>query len=122
MHEALVCKNVTVNGRRTSMRMEPTLWTLLDEIAEREGLNLNALVSKIERTSQRSTNREINLTASVRLFVMGYYRDAATEEGHRKAGHGKGLPLDGRRVDGAQTDEDGRPARVPPCAPAPHAP
>lgn len=90
MYEGLVCRNVTVNGRRTSLRMEPLLWDVLKDIAEREKENLNSLVSSIETAAARSTNQEINLTAAVRLFALNYLRDAVTEEGHRKAGHGNG--------------------------------
>lgn len=41
----LVSKNVTVNGHRTSMRLEPVMWDALREAARREGMTVNALVS-----------------------------------------------------------------------------
>ena len=34
-----------------------------------------------------------NLTAAMRVFILGYFRSAATPEGHVRAGHG----LDGER-------------------------
>jgi hypothetical protein len=39
-----------------------------------------------------STRKPANtsLTAAMRVFVMTYYRMAATEDGHNKAGHGLG--------------------------------
>jgi len=30
-----------------------------------------------------------NLTAAMRVFILAYYRAAATEQGHSSAGHGK---------------------------------
>lgn len=31
---------------------------------------------------------QTSLTAAIRVFLMLYYKAAATEEGHRRAGHG----------------------------------
>lgn len=33
-------------------------------------------------------NPQTSLTAAIRVFLMLYYRAAATDEGHRRAGHG----------------------------------
>ena len=35
-----------------------------------------------------------SLTAALRVFVMSYFRAAATEDGHHKAGHGVGWEHD----------------------------
>lgn len=37
-----------------------------------------------------SKDDNASLTAAIRVFVMGYYKMAATEEGHNRAGHGPG--------------------------------
>ena len=68
---ALICRNVTVSGRRTSLRMEPLLWDSLKDICEREGCTLNELCTMID--SRRGT---ANLTASIRVFIVSYYRQA----------------------------------------------
>ncbi len=79
----LMSRNVTINGRRTSLRLEPEMWESLNEIAKREGSTVNAVVAKIDR------NRgEGGLTSNVRVFVLSYFRGAATERGHSNAGHG----------------------------------
>lgn len=95
MRNALHCRNVHVNGRRTSMRMEPMLWEMVEDVAAREGLDINALLSRIETKVRPQAGTELNLTATVRLFIMEYFRAAATEDGHRQAGHGLGDPLAG---------------------------
>jgi hypothetical protein len=59
------------------------LWDALDEIVKREGLTMRELVFRIE-AMRRSGER----TRAVRIFVLNYFREAATEEGHRQAGHG----------------------------------
>jgi predicted DNA-binding ribbon-helix-helix protein len=81
---SLVSKNVTVAGRRTSIRLEPEMWGALRDISRREGSSLHDICSavylrKLEKTS---------LTAAIRVFLLQYYRAAATEDGHFKAGHG----------------------------------
>lgn len=79
----LVSRNVTVNGRRTSLRLEPSMWDALAEIASREDRPVGAVVSEIDRRP-----RGVGLTAAVRAFLLGYFRAAATEEGHARVGHG----------------------------------
>src|SRR5215467_4398 len=74
--------NVTVGGRRTSIRLEPSMWQALREISAREGKTMHALVTEIDRGRRQSS-----LTAAIRVFLLDYFRAAATEEGHRRAGH-----------------------------------
>ena len=78
----LLSGNVTVAGRRTSIRLEPAMWQALREISAREGKTMHALVTEIERSRAQSS-----LTAAIRVFLLDYFRAAATEEGHRRAGH-----------------------------------
>jgi predicted DNA-binding ribbon-helix-helix protein len=79
----LINRNVTVGGRRTSMRLEPAMWEALQQVCTREGKSLNELVTEIDR--QRS---ESSLTAAIRVYLLRYFSAAATDEGHRLAGHG----------------------------------
>lgn len=80
----LVSRNVTVGGRRTSLRLEPDMWDALKEIAERELMHVSDLCSLID--ARRGP--ETSLTAAVRVFLLAYFRQAATERGHAAAGHG----------------------------------
>ncbi|QQG35627.1 MAG: ribbon-helix-helix domain-containing protein [Micavibrio aeruginosavorus] len=80
----LVSRNITVVGRRTSVRLEPEMWTALREIARREGCKIHDICSLIHLRKKPDTS----LTAAIRVFLMLYYRAASTEEGHRRAGHG----------------------------------
>lgn len=68
---SLICRNVTVRGRRTSLRMEPYMWDSLKDICEREKLTLNQLCTEVDRRRGRS-----NLTASIRVFIVTYFREA----------------------------------------------
>jgi predicted DNA-binding ribbon-helix-helix protein len=80
----LVNRNVVAGRGRTSMRLEPELWDALLEIGERERWDLSQLVREIEAIG-RSGGR----TSTVRVFVLEYFRAAASEVGHETAGHGK---------------------------------
>ncbi|WP_431854728.1 ribbon-helix-helix domain-containing protein [Azospirillum sp.] len=105
MFGPLECRNLTVNGRRTSMRLEPMLWEWLDDIVRRESTTMNVLVSSVERRMGQQVAGDLNLTGMVRLFVIGYFKAAATEEGHRRAGHGAGDPFAGLDVHSKAKEE-----------------
>jgi predicted DNA-binding ribbon-helix-helix protein len=80
---AMVARNVTVAGRRTSVRLEPEMWEALQEMTTRESITLHQLCTEIAR--QRGLS---SLTAAIRAYALAYFRAAATERGHRAAGHG----------------------------------
>ena len=80
----LVSRNVTVNGRRTSVRLEPEMWNALKDIAGRERCSIHELCSLIDFRK----NTDTSLTAAIRVFLMLYFRAASTEDGHLRAGHG----------------------------------
>lgn len=81
---ALISRNITINHKRTSVRLEGQMWVALKEIAEREKCTIHDICSVI--ALQKSSS--ITLTAAIRIFIMLYYKAAATEEGHKRAGHG----------------------------------
>ena len=83
-HSTLVSRNVTVLGHRTSVRLEPEMWTALRDISRREGCRIHDLCSLIQLRKKPDTS----LTAAIRVFLMLYYRASSTEEGHQRCGHG----------------------------------
>ena len=83
MASTLICRNVTVSGHRTSIRLEPAMWDALRELCRREELSMHTICSMIDRT-----RRESGLTAALRVYIVSYFRSAATEHGHSLAGHG----------------------------------
>jgi predicted DNA-binding ribbon-helix-helix protein len=66
------------------MRLERQMWQALHEIAQREGCKIHDLCSLIQAHKHPNTS----LTAGIRVFLMLYFRAAATDEGHGRAGHG----------------------------------
>ncbi len=86
---ALVSRNLMVGSKRTSARLEPEMWSALFDISRREGRSIHDISTLVDEA--RAPNA--SLTAALRVFVMAYYRAAATEEGHARAGHGYGRVL-----------------------------
>ncbi len=86
---ALISRNITVEGRRTSVRLEPEMWHALKEISRRERANIHQICTSVSLRKQD----DCSLTAAIRVYVMDYFRAAATEEGHTRAGHGYGMTL-----------------------------
>ncbi|MBV8549190.1 MAG: ribbon-helix-helix domain-containing protein [Alphaproteobacteria bacterium] len=87
INSTLVSRNVTVCGHRTSVRLEPDMWRGLIEICNREKTNQHKVCSMIAEAKPEATS----LTAAIRVFIMSYFRAAATEDGHNRAGHGHGM-------------------------------
>jgi predicted DNA-binding ribbon-helix-helix protein len=78
---SLVIRNIVVAGHRTSVRLEPTMWEALHEIARQRETNLNELVTEIDRRRDASS-----LTAAIRVYIVDFYRSAAMQ-----AARGTGL-------------------------------
>jgi len=83
---ALVSRNVTIGAHRTSVRLEPDMWNGLQEICRREHISLHDVATIVAVRKPQASS----LTAALRVFVMSYFRTAATEDGHSRAGHGPG--------------------------------
>jgi len=82
-------RNVSVRGRRTSIRLEPQIWDTLAEICRREFCTPHDVCSHVAA----SKLPQGSLASSLRVFILDYFRVSATEDGHRRAGHGQGMFL-----------------------------
>lgn len=69
----LANKIISINNRRTSMRLCNKEWEAIDDICKRERINRNALIELIENAK----NERLGLTYSTRLFLVLYYRSIA---------------------------------------------
>jgi predicted DNA-binding ribbon-helix-helix protein len=79
----LINRNIVSSQGRTSMRLEPELWSALDEMCRRERLTVAMAVQAIESGKPVGSR-----TSAVRVHLLRYFREAATDEGHARAGHG----------------------------------
>ena len=80
----LISRTIVINKRRTSVRLENHMWSALKEIAEREKMTVHEVCNVIHMNVKGGAS----FSASIRVFVMLYFKAASTEKGHSKAGHG----------------------------------
>jgi predicted DNA-binding ribbon-helix-helix protein len=70
---ALQSRNVRIHSRRTSVRLEPEMWSALNEIAKLEHCSIHDLCGAVHDLKDPATS----FTAALRVFLMEYYRAAA---------------------------------------------
>jgi len=61
------------------------MWEALKEICQRERVTLAELCTFVAGAKSPG----LTLTAALRVLISNYFRNAATEEGHTRAGHGR---------------------------------
>ena len=70
MKSLVVKRSILAAGRKTSVSLEDAFWDGLKEIARGRNITLSELVSAID-----SERRHGNLSSSIRLFVLDFYRN-----------------------------------------------
>jgi len=78
-----IVRVVCVEGKPTKLCLGSKMWSALKEIRGREGMTLNALMNLIARSYPQWP-----LESALGVYTLLYFMAAATEEGHRRAGHG----------------------------------
>lgn len=92
----LTTRRLKVDGRLVALRVEQSYWGALDEIGRREDMTAENIIEDMAQRLRQTVGREdpplssVALANAVRVFIVGYFRQAATEAGHRQAGHGRG--------------------------------
>jgi predicted DNA-binding ribbon-helix-helix protein len=69
----LAMRSVTINGRRTTMRLEPSMWNALQRISADNGVTVNQLCSQID-----SSRGDLSMTAAVRSYIVSYLQKLPT--------------------------------------------
>ena len=80
----LINRVVIINNRRTSVRLCNKEWRALEEICGIEHVSKNEILSFLEEQKCNT----LGLTYSARVFMIEYFKRAATREGHHMANHG----------------------------------
>jgi predicted DNA-binding ribbon-helix-helix protein len=70
MKSLVVKRSIVIDGHKTSVTVEEAFWKALHEIAHERDMGLNRLIASIDRNRQFA-----NLSSTIRLFVLEYYRD-----------------------------------------------
>ena len=86
--------NICIGDRRTSVRLSPVVVGAVEKIAAREGCEVDEIYSYIDRKKQKGVSR----ATAIRDFALGYFMEAGTKAGHRKARHGQLISRPERRL------------------------
>lgn len=95
--EALVPKNLTIDGKRTSVRLEPKMWAMLEQICQREGLTRHRFAELVKHRlpkasvdtpsddegdpKRRGKDPAVpSLTSALRSAIAIYYYTMAMQE------------------------------------------
>ena len=70
---SLIAGNVKIRDRRTSVRLEPEMWSALREIAEREDVTIHDVCTIVDECKLDGES----FSSSLRVFLLKYYRQAA---------------------------------------------
>lgn len=72
MKSAVQKRSINLHGHKTSVSLEEDFWSEIKTIAIQKQIRLAQLVEEIDRSRQNS-----NLSSALRLYVLGYLKDAA---------------------------------------------
>jgi Uncharacterized protein related to arylsulfate sulfotransferase involved in siderophore biosynthesis len=72
--------NVRINGRRTTVKLEALFADGLQEIANAQGIELDELLSQIERAND-SAGQPYNLASAARVYVLRWFFEKARRDG-----------------------------------------
>ena len=103
MKSAVIKRSIVVGGHKTSVSLEDPFWAGLKEIANHDHQTLSKLVAKID-TKRLSGN----LSSSLRMFVLDYFRAHEESRIPSHDGHDNGPSMWPMAVAGNQQPrEDG---------------
>jgi|TARA_Y100000294_G_scaffold166739_1_gene175322 predicted DNA-binding ribbon-helix-helix protein len=75
----MINKNVTINGHRTSIRLEQIIWDTVDDICRSEDLTVNQLFTLID-----NHRHDVSRKSAVRSFVVDYLRAMTSLNGAQR--------------------------------------
>jgi predicted DNA-binding ribbon-helix-helix protein len=70
---SLIAGNVRIHDRRTSVRLEPEMWSALYEIAELEDISIHEVCAAVDDCKMPGES----FSSSLRVFLLKYYRQVA---------------------------------------------
>lgn len=70
----VVKRSIAIQGHRTSISLEQPFFDALVEIAASRSMSLAQLVAEIDE----SRSRQSNLSSALRVYVLGWFRAAAS--------------------------------------------
>jgi predicted DNA-binding ribbon-helix-helix protein len=74
MKSAILKRSIVLRGHKTSVSLEDEFWAALKEIASEKRITATELISQVD--ASRSPG---NLSSSLRVMVLGHYRQGAAQ-------------------------------------------
>ncbi len=74
-----VKRSVEIAGHKTSISLEPLFWELLNDVAQREALPVNAVIAQID-AERLEADTPPGLATAVRLWLVANLLNAGREE------------------------------------------
>lgn len=71
MDAKLLTRNVVIDGKRTTIRLESAIWHAVEDLCTRENISRHDLCSRVE-----SGRDGLNRAQAIRAVVMNYFRFA----------------------------------------------
>jgi predicted DNA-binding ribbon-helix-helix protein len=72
---ALQTRTVWIGNRRTSVKLHPSIWEALDEVADRQGRTIHDVLIAIDRTRGATS-----LATAIRVYIVEFLREALKED------------------------------------------
>ena len=67
----MISHNVRINGRRTSIRLEPAMWDALQEICAAEKKSIHEISTEVAAEIPSG-----GFTSALRVYILNYFRSA----------------------------------------------
>ena len=84
-------RNIVIRGHRTSINLERSIWSALENICDCENMNISQIIGMIDDSLDRDTSR----TSAVRIFIVNYFRTMANDSKALNNGY---LKLNSRNI------------------------
>jgi predicted DNA-binding ribbon-helix-helix protein len=78
MKSTVIKRSIGIDGHKTSISLEDAFWNILKDIAHERGESISHLLTSI------NAKRQSNLSSSVRLFVLEFYKEQLDRFEHQK--------------------------------------
>lgn len=69
MDAKLLTRNVVIDGKRTTIRLESAIWDAVEDLCARENISRHELCSRVE-----AGRDGLNRAQAIRAVVMNYFR------------------------------------------------
>lgn len=76
MDAKLLTRNVVIDGKRTTIRLESAIWDAVDDLCVREEISRHDLCSRVE-----ARRDGLNRAQAIRAVVVNYFRLALLGDG-----------------------------------------